>query len=86
MIANTSQARTQRKLERLELKHLRQLTAELHEQLEQARADAEYAWDCANAQQGHAMMLQESLADTDFATHRTIGLTKTGETIVVALQ
>lgn len=79
-------ARTQLKLERLELEHLRQLTAELHEQLEQARADAEYASSSAEFWQQHGMMLQESLGDTDFATHRAIGITKEGATLVVALQ
>lgn len=86
MAAKNALTRTQLKLERLELEHLRQLAATLYEQLEQARADLEYASSSADFWQQHTTRLQESLGDTDFATHRAIGITKDGSTMVVALQ
>lgn len=77
-MAITNQLRTQRKLERLELEHLRQLVADLHDQLESANDSIEF-W------QNYAMQLQGMQMDDEFATHRAIGITKTGETMVIAL-
>ncbi|OIR10994.1 hypothetical protein GALL_71650 [mine drainage metagenome] len=71
-------SRITRKLEKLELEHLRQLVSDLHDQLESAHDSAEF-W------RNYAMQLQDMQADADFATHRAIGITKTGETMVVAL-
>lgn len=82
-------ARIQRRLERLELDHLRAVVAEQGQQLEEARAqlqdlvrqiqDAHYT-----AEQWHDnyMHLQQHLADdTDDA--RSIGLTKDGALLVI---
>ena len=69
----------QKKLERMELEHLRQHALELYTRLEQAEAAAQQAefW------QQHAMDLQEAINDPDFVTHKCVGITKTGEMIVV---
>lgn len=72
-----------RKLERMELEHLRRYALELHEQLEQAQAEAEQASESAEFWQRHAMQLQEALHDGEFATHRSVGITKGGELMVV---
>lgn len=74
MAANT----TIRKLEKLELAHLRQLTSDLHDQLESANDTIEF-W------RNYAMQLQDMQMDDQFATHRAIGITKAGETLVIAL-
>lgn len=76
-------AALKRKLERLELDHLRQLAAELHEKLERAEADAAQANESADFWQRHGMQLQEAFHDGEFATHRSIGITKSGELMVV---
>lgn len=70
--------RTQRKLESLELEHLRQLASDLHDQLESANDSIEF-WH------NYAMQLQDMQMDDQFATHRAIGINKAGETMVVAL-
>lgn len=79
-----------RKLERMELEHLRQHALELHEQLEQAEAracraenEATDAWESANFWQRDAMNMQEALLDPEHANARCIGLTKSGELLVV---
>lgn len=79
-----------RKLERMELEHLRRHALELHELLEQAesracRAEAEAtdAWESANFWQRDAMNMQEAMLDPEFVNARCIGLTKTGELLVV---
>lgn len=69
-------SKVQRKLEKLELDHLRQLATDLHAQLEQAQQSAEM-W------QQHAEMLQQAMDDEDFTSHRSIGITKSGELLVV---
>lgn len=81
--ANRKLQAIQRKLERMELEHLRRHALELHEQLEQAQAEAERAWESANFWQRDAMNMQEALLDPEFANARCIGLTKSGELMVV---
>jgi len=75
----------QNRLERLELEHLRQHSAELHDKLEQAEERALSAEESADFWQSHAMNLQEALHDKNFATHRSVGLNKSGELMVVQL-
>lgn len=72
-----------RKLESMELEHLRQHALELHEQLERAEAEAAQATESAEFWQRHAMQLQEALHDEEFATHRSVGITRSGELMVV---
>ena len=69
----------QRKLERMELEHLRQHAFELHQRVEELEA----ATESAEFWQRHAMDLQETLHDGEFATHRSIGINKSGELMVV---
>lgn len=85
MANTTSLSRTQRKLETLELKHLRQHAATQQSLLELAEANYRNAEESAEFWQRHAMQLQEALHDDKFATHRAVGITKTGETMVIAL-
>lgn len=75
--------RITRKLERLELEHLRQHVADLHDELAQENDSAEF-WQ-NYVLQNYALQLQDMQADADFATHRAIGITKSGETMVVKL-
>lgn len=79
-----------RKLERMELEHLRQHALELHERLEQAEArafraesEAADAWESADFWQRDAMNMQEALLDPEYANARQIGVTKSGELLVV---
>lgn len=73
----------QRKLEKLELEHLRQHALELHTRLEQAESELDRATESANFWQDHAMELQRALSDDEHATHRCVGITKQGELMVV---
>lgn len=73
----------QRKLERMELEHLRQHALELQERLEKAESEASLANESADFWQHHAMELQEARYDENFATHRCIGINKAGELMVV---
>lgn len=80
----------QRRLERMELEHLRQHALELHERLEHAeeqlrRAEAasQRADEMSEYWRESYMQMQEALYDEDFATHRSIGLTKDGALLVV---
>ena len=82
-MTNRKLSNLKKQLEALELKHLRQLAAELHEKLERAEADAEQANESAEFWQRHAMELQEALHDGEFATHRSVGITRSGELMVV---
>lgn len=72
-----------RRLERLELDHLRQHALELHQRLERAEAELEQANDAAEFWQRHANELQLALWDEDHATHRCIGINRAGEMMVV---
>lgn len=81
--AATSLRALQRKLERLELEHLRQHALELHERLEKAEAALANAEDAAEFWQRSFQMMQEAAADDLHATHRCVGLTRTGELMVV---
>lgn len=83
MATNRNLQALKRKLESMELEHLRQHALELHEQLEQAQAEAAQANESANFWQRDAMQLQEALHDGEFATHRSVGITKSGELMVV---
>lgn len=79
----------QRKLERLELEHLRRHALELHEHLEDAEArlrhaeeDARHAEQMAEFWRESCLQAQEALDDENFA-HRAIGLTQDGALLVV---
>lgn len=73
-----------RRLERQELQALRKLVVELHERTTRAEAEAESAREDANCWQRHAMDLREALGDEAFSTHRCVGITRSGELMVVA--
>jgi hypothetical protein len=84
--------RIQRRLDAWELNHLRALAAELHEQLEQTKAeleqvkrDRDYADQCAEMWQGQCLDMTNALDDESFATHRCVGLTKEGSLAIVLL-
>ena len=73
----------QRKLERLELEHLRQHALELHERLERAEAELQLADESAEFWQRNAHELQLALSDEGHATHRCVGINKAGEMMVI---
>ncbi len=83
MSAPNSLRALQRKLERLELEHLRQHALELHERLERAEADLAYTEDAAEFWQRSFQMLEEAAADDLHATHRCVGLSQDGHLMVV---
>lgn len=89
-MATQSLNRLRRKLEAMELEHLRSYAAELEERLEQAEAravqaeaDAERAWESVSFWQRNHELMQDAAMDAEFSTHRAIGITKTGELLVV---
>lgn len=73
----------QRKLERMELEHLRQHALELHEQLERSEDEARRAEESAEYWRESYMQMQEAFYDEGFVTHRCIGINKAGELMVV---
>lgn len=73
----------QRKLERMELEHLRQHALELHERLEEVQRELARAEDSAEFWQHNFQMMQEAAADDLHATHRCVGITRDGEMMVV---
>ena len=82
----------QRRLDKHALEQLREVASQLHEQLEQRDAriaelerQLDWAESAAEDWQRHAFDLQDALADSDFATHKCVGLTKAGEMVVVAM-
>jgi len=73
----------QKKLERLELEHLRQHALELHERLEKAEAELQRAEEAAEFWQRSFQMMEEAAHDDLHATHRCVGISRTGELMVV---
>lgn len=80
-----------RRMERLELAHLRQHCAELAQQLEDTQArlalaeqERAFAESYGSMHEREAEVLRYLYADTDFSTHRAAGLTRDGELIVVS--
>lgn len=67
----------------MELEHLRQHALELHGRLERAETELENRDHVAEFWQDEAMRLREAASDPEFATHRSIGITKEGELLVV---
>lgn len=72
----------QTRLERMELEHLRAVVAEQGEEIEQLRRERDCADDAADFWQRSHHSLQEHL-DEDTEDARAIGLTVTGELLVV---
>lgn len=79
---NPATARIQARLERWELDHLRALAAVQAEEIERLRGELDYAERCAEAWQRDHQTLAEAL-HADTANARCIGLTQTGELLVV---
>lgn len=73
----------QKRLERLELEHLRQHALELHERLEAAEERGSSADERAEYWRESFMTMQEAAFDDEFATHRSVGLSQAGELMVV---
>lgn len=79
-----------RLLERWELQHLRAHATEQQAQIEQLQADLAEARreighieSCAGFWNDEALRLQEAFRDENFSTHRSIGLTPSGELLVI---
>ncbi len=75
-------ARIQARLERWELNHLRAHCAELADKVEDLQRRLDYAEDCAESWRRDHDSLREHL-DNDTEDGRCIGLTQTGELLVV---
>ena len=79
-------AAVKRKLERMELDHLRQLVAAQQEQIEQLQSDLELTQGSLDFWQRDAMNMHDALLDQEHANGRCIGLTKSGELLVVKME
>lgn len=75
----------QRKLERMELDNLRKHAAELHERVERLEAELERARDSAEFWYRNAQEMQNALDEDAYATHRCVGLNKSGQMMVVKI-
>lgn len=82
-MATTTLARLQKRLDALALEQLREVAAKLYEELEETKDRLYRAEESADFWQQHAQDLQQSLHDDEFATHRCVGLTQSGEMMVV---
>ena len=78
----TNTARLQTRLERLELDHLRAVCAEQAQEIELLRQENIYLADVAEGWQRDHQALSEHL-ENDTADARSIGLTQSGELLVV---
>jgi len=78
----TSTARLQTRLERLELEHLRAVCAEMGQEIELLRRENAHLADVAECWQQDHQNLTEHLQN-DTADARSVGLTQSGEQIVV---
>ena len=78
----TNTARLQTRLERLELEHLRAVCAEMGQELELLRQENAYLADLADGWRQDHQNLSEHL-ENDTADARSIGLTQSGELLVV---
>jgi predicted nucleic acid-binding Zn-ribbon protein len=74
----------QRKLERMELEHLRRHALELHNRVEELETHLADANEAAARWQDDAQTMQDALYDKEFSTHRFVGINKAGEMMVVA--
>lgn len=72
-----------RRLDRWELDHLRQHAAELAERLEDAERRLSYADEQADFWREQCMRLEEAITDEDSGSGRQIGLTLSGDLVVV---
>ncbi len=73
----------QRRLDRWELDHLRQHAAELAERLEDAERRLSYADEQAEFWREQCMRLEEAITDKDSGSGRQVGLTLSGDLVVV---
>jgi hypothetical protein len=74
--------RLQRRLAKLELDHLRQHALELHEELERTQAKLHDANVLLEYWHDTALEMQQCVLDDAHETHRTVGLTRSGELVV----
>ncbi|WP_295539140.1 hypothetical protein [uncultured Pseudacidovorax sp.] len=73
----------QERLARWKLDHLRQHAAELAERLEDAERRLSYADEQAEFWREQCMRLEEAITDEDSGSGRRIGLTLSGDLVVV---
>lgn len=78
-----SLAKLRKRLERWELDHLRQHAAELAERLEDAERRLSYADEQADFWREQCMRLEEEITDDDSGSGRQIGLTLSGDLVVM---
>ena len=76
-------ATLEKRLDRWELDHLRRHVAELAERLEDAERRLSYAEDTAEFWREQCMRLEEAITGDDGGSGRQIGLTLSGDLVVV---
>ncbi len=72
------------RLDLLAVSQLREVCADLRNQLDQMQIEVAYAQDEADFWNRSAVDLQSALSDDEYATHRCIGINKSGEMMVVS--
>ena len=78
-------AALRRRLERMELEHLREHATKLIASIDDLERQLAHAQDAAEFWHNQAMTLMAGVDDPEHATHRCVGLAKTGELMVVRL-
>jgi|GEM_PF-3400574 len=84
--ADIALKRLESKLDKLALDQLRRVAAALYEELEATKDRLVWAEQEAELCRQERDMLHQSMADEDFATHRSVGINKQGELVVVKLE
>ena len=75
--------RLQKRLDLLSIEQLRNEVTRLHEELERTQIELSHAQDNADFWHDQAHTLTQAFDDEDFSTHRSIGINKSGELLVV---
>lgn len=76
--------RLQKRLDLLSVEQLRNEVTRLHEELERTKQELHYAQDNADFWHDQAHTLTQAFDDEEFTTHRSIGINKSGEMLVVS--
>lgn len=84
--ADIALRRLESKLDKLALDQLRRVAAALYEELEATKKQLAWAEENESYARQDAELLRDAMEDEDFATHRSVGINKKGEIVVVKLE
>ncbi|NKI17406.1 hypothetical protein HCU74_08250 [Spongiibacter sp. KMU-166] len=83
---DTTLRRIERKWDTQALQQLRETAAALYDELEDTKRRLAWAEEEAEMCRQERDMLHDTINDAEFSTHRRVGLTPSGEMVVVKLE